>query len=206
MTLALNVRCGGWWYEVGCSYQGLNFAMWCLQCIDDNYFIQVPEELMRRGVLSDLVLINKDGLVGHVMAGSSLGWRDHETVAFNILRRRRKAIYRIASLNFRRANSDLFKDLPGGIPWAGALENKEAHERRLSLKFYFFWAQDWYIPKSKKLGKSDKRLVWMSKELVDKLKEKKKVHEMQEKELSTWKEYRNVFRPWRNSTRKTNDV
>ena len=37
----------------------------------------------------------------------------------------------------------------------------------------------------------------MSKELVHKLKEKKKVHEMSKKGLTTWEEYRNVFRACR---------
>ena len=183
---------GGMAIEVECSHQGLNFAMCYLQCIDDNYLIQMPEELMRRGVLFDLVLINKDGLVRHVKAGSILGCRDHEMVAFSIICGRRKAISRIANPNFRRANTDLFKNLLGGIPWAGALEDKEAHENWLALKFHFFRAQDQCIPRSKKSGKGGKRLVWMSKELVDKLKGKKKVHEMWKKDLSTWKEYRNI--------------
>ena len=37
------------------------------------------------------------------------------------------------------------------------------------------------IPKRKKLGKGGKRPKWMSKELMDKLKGKKKVHEMWKK-------------------------
>ena len=42
----------------------------------------------------------------------------------------------------------------------------------------------------------------MSKELMDKLKGKKKVHEMWKKDLSTWEEYRNVVRACRDAMRK----
>ena len=42
----------------------------------------------------------------------------------------------------------------------------------------------------------------MSKELVHKLKEKKKVHEMWKKNLITWEEYRNVVRACKDATRK----
>ena len=44
--------------------------------------------------------------------------------------------------------------------------------------------------------------MWMSKELMRKLKGKKKVHEMWKKGLTTWEEYRNVVRACRDATRK----
>ena len=55
---------------------------------------------------------------------------------------------------------------------------------------------------SKKSGKGGRRPVWMSKELMRKLKGKKKVHEMWKKGLTTWEEYRNVVRACRDATRK----
>ena len=114
-----------------------------------------------------------------VVAGESLRCGNHEMVEFKILCGRSKAIHRIATLDFRRANFDFFKDL--GIPWARVLEGKGVHESWLALKQHFFQAQDWCISKSKKLGKGGKRPKWMSKELMDKLKGKKKVHEMWKK-------------------------
>ncbi|GAB0206941.1 hypothetical protein GRJ2_003159700 [Grus japonensis] len=88
-----------------------------LQSTDDNFLTQVVEEPTRRGVLLDLVLTNKEGLVGDVKAGGSLGCSDHEMVEFRILRGRSRAISRITTLDFRRANFGLFKDLLGRIPW-----------------------------------------------------------------------------------------
>lgn len=39
-----------------------------LQCLEDNFLMQMIEELTRRGVLLDLILTNKKGLVGEVKA------------------------------------------------------------------------------------------------------------------------------------------
>ena len=71
---------------------------------------------MWRGVLLDLVFPNKEELVGDVKAGGSLGCSDHEVVEVKILCGRIKAISRSATLDFSRANFDLFIDLPWRYP------------------------------------------------------------------------------------------
>jgi len=73
-------------------------------------------EPMRRGVLLDLVLTNKEGLPGNMKAGGTVGCSDHETMESRILCGGNKVISRIAALNFRRAKFDLFKDILGDIP------------------------------------------------------------------------------------------
>ena len=37
-----------------------------LECSDDNFLLQVIEEATRRGAVLDVVLTNKEGLVGNV--------------------------------------------------------------------------------------------------------------------------------------------
>ncbi|GAB0186642.1 hypothetical protein GRJ2_001129500 [Grus japonensis] len=44
-----------------------------LECIDDNFLLQVTEEPTRRGAMLDVVLTNKEGLVGDVKLKGSLG-------------------------------------------------------------------------------------------------------------------------------------
>ena len=136
-------------------------------------------------MLPDFVSTNEEGLVRDVMTGGSLGCSDHEMVAFKILCGRSRVISRIATLDFRRAIFDFFKNLLVGIPWARTVEGKGACERWLGLKHHFFQAQDWCIPKSKKMGKVGKGPAWMSKELMGKVRGKKKVCEMWKKGLST---------------------
>ena len=45
---------------------GLKQSRRFLECIDDNFRLQVTEEPTRRGAMLDLVLTNEEGLVGDV--------------------------------------------------------------------------------------------------------------------------------------------
>jgi len=100
-----------------------------------------------------------------VKAGDSLGCSDHEMFEFRILRRGSRAISRIKTLDFRRANFGLFKELLGGIPWVRALEGRKVQENWLLFKHHFFHAEDQYIPLSKKSSKRGRRPAWISKEV-----------------------------------------
>jgi len=97
-----------------------------LQSIDDNVLMQVVEEPTRKGTLLDLVLTNKEGLVEDVKVGARLGCSDHEMIEFRILHGGRRVISRIKTLDLRRADFALFKELLGGIPWARAGGSKSA--------------------------------------------------------------------------------
>ena len=68
-------------------------------------------------MLELLFTISKE-MVKNVKVKDSLGCKDHETVQFKILRS--EAYSRIPSLDFRRADFYLFRDLLGRIwraPW-----------------------------------------------------------------------------------------
>ncbi|GAB0205366.1 hypothetical protein GRJ2_003002200 [Grus japonensis] len=86
-----------------------------LEYIDDNFLLQVIEEPMRRGAMLDLVLTNKEGLVGDVKLKGSLGCSDQEMVEFKILRAVRRAHSKLTTLDCRRAESGLFRGLLGGV-------------------------------------------------------------------------------------------
>lgn len=95
-----------------------------LESTDDNFLIQVMEEPMWKGVLLDLILTNKEGMVGDVKVGCSLGSSDHEIIEFNIMQGRKRAISKIETLDFMKANFGLFRDFLGRIPWERALEGR----------------------------------------------------------------------------------
>jgi len=95
-----------------------------LQSIDDNFLMKTVEEPTRRGMLLDLVLTNKERLVEDVKVGGSLGCSDHEMVEFRILHGGSGAISKIKTLDFKRDNFGLFKDLLGGIPWVRGLKGR----------------------------------------------------------------------------------
>ena len=104
--------------------------------------LQVTEEPTRKVALLDLVLTNKEGLVEDVRVGGRLGCSDHEMAEFRILRGGSRAISRIKTLDLRRANFDLFKELLGAIPWARALEGRGVQECWLLFKHPFLHAQE----------------------------------------------------------------
>ena len=74
------------------------------------------EELTRRGVMLDLVFTNKEGLVGNVKLQGSLGCSDHEMVEFKFLRAERRVHNKLSTLDFRRADFGIFRDLLGRVP------------------------------------------------------------------------------------------
>ncbi|GAB0205044.1 mitochondrial enolase superfamily member 1 [Grus japonensis] len=105
-----------------------------LECVDGNFLLQVIEEPMRRSAMLDLILTNKEGLVGNVKLKDSLGCSDHEMVEFKILRAARTAHSKLTSLDFRRADFGLFRDLLGRVPWDKVLEGREAQDSWLVFK------------------------------------------------------------------------
>jgi len=164
--------------------------------------MQVVEEPTRKGALLDLVLKNKEGLVDDVKVGGRLGCSDHEMVEFRILRGGSRALSMIKSLDLRRANFGLFKELLGGIPWARGLEDRGVQGCWWLFKHYFLHAQEWYIHLRKKSSKGGRRLAWLNKELLAEIRQKRKVHGMWKEGRITWEEYRNVVRACRDAARK----
>ncbi|GAB0206425.1 mitochondrial enolase superfamily member 1 [Grus japonensis] len=173
-----------------------------LECVDDNFLLQVTEEPTRRGAMLDLVLTNKEGLVGDVKLKGSLGCSDHEMVEFRILRAARKALSKLTTLDFRRADFGLFRDLLGRIPWDKALEGRGAQDSWLIFKGHLLQAQERCIPTKRKSGKNTKRPPWMNKELLGKVKQKKEAYRGWKQGQVAWEEYRETVRAARDQVRK----
>ncbi|GAB0208302.1 hypothetical protein GRJ2_003295900 [Grus japonensis] len=173
-----------------------------LECIDDNFLLQVTEEPMRRGAMLDLVLTNKKGLVGNVKLKGSLGCSDHEMVEFKILRAARRARSKLATLDFRRAGFGLSRDLLGRVPWDKALEGRGAQDSWLIFKGHLLQAQEGCIPTKRKSGKNTKRPPWMNKELLGKLKHKKEAYRGWKQGQVAWEEHREIVQAARDQVRK----
>lgn len=106
---------------------------------------------------------------------------------------------KITALDIRRVTLNNFKKLLGEIPLVMALEGKGAQESWLEFKHHFLHSQDRCIPKSKK---GCRRPAWLSRELLKKLKRKKKVYRKWKKGLTTWEDNKNAARACRDETRK----
>ncbi|PKU32701.1 hypothetical protein llap_16995 [Limosa lapponica baueri] len=176
-----------------------------LECIDDSFLLQVIEEPMSGGAILDLVLTNKEGLVGNVKLKGSLGCSDREMVEFKILpllRAVRRAQSKLATLDFRRADFGLFRDLLGRVPWDKALEGRGAQESWLIFKDHLLQAQERCIPAKRKSGKNARRPAWMNRELLDNLKQKKEAYRGWKQGQVGWEEYREIVRAASDQVRK----
>jgi len=159
-----------------------------LQSTDDNFLTQVVEDSMRRGVLLDLELTNKEGLGEDVAVGGILGCSDRDMVEFMTLHGKSRAISRIKTLDFRRANTGLFNEPLGGIPWVRALEGRGVQESWSLFKHHFLHAQDRCISVGKKSRKVGRKPAWMSEGLLAELRWKRKVHAIWKEVQATWEE------------------
>lgn len=98
------------------------------------------EETTRRGAMLDLVLKNKEGLVGNVKLDCS----DHEWVDFKILGAGRRVHRKFTTLHFgRKTLTSSAIQLAG--PWDKSLEGRGAQEKYFIFKD-LLQAQEWCIP------------------------------------------------------------
>ena len=79
---------------------------------------------MRGAAPLDLLFTNREGLVGDVEVGGCLGQNDHNMVEFSILGGVRRGNSKTTTLDFWRADFELFRRLVGGVPWGSVLESK----------------------------------------------------------------------------------
>jgi len=90
--------------------------------------------------LLDLLVTKAEEFIGEVKNGGSLGCSDHAPVEFSILRGTGWVKCRVRTLNFRKANFQLFRELVCGIHWETALRGKELNERWELFKHIFLRA------------------------------------------------------------------
>ncbi|RMC04224.1 hypothetical protein DUI87_19043 [Hirundo rustica rustica] len=100
-----------------------------LECMEDNFLLQLVGEPTRGETMLDLLFANRDGLVGDVVVGGHLGQSDHEIIEFSIFGEIRRNTNKTLTLDFWRADFGLFRRLIQRVPWEAALKNKGVQER-----------------------------------------------------------------------------
>ncbi|KFR08762.1 hypothetical protein Y956_01152, partial [Nipponia nippon] len=108
----------------------------------------------------------------------------------------------VRTLNFRKANFQLFKELINKTPLGMALRDKGAEQSWQIFKDAFHRAQELSIPRCKKSGKEGKRPAWLSHDLLVELKGKKRMHRQWKKVLVSREDYRDTARFCKDEIRK----
>ena len=138
-----------------------------------NILVQVIRPTRGKALL-DLVLTNAEEITKDVMIGGSLGCSDHVLVKFGISRNMGLAKSGVRILNYRRMNLRLFKELLDEIPWETVLGDKETEQSWQNFQAAFLRAQELSIHQNKKSGKQRRKPAWLSKDLLVRLRGKKK--------------------------------
>ena len=91
---------------------------------------------MRGAAPLDLLFRSREDLVGDVEVGGCLGQSDHDMVELLILILAgvRRGNSKTATLDFRRADFELFRRLVGGVSWGSVLESKGVQDGLLLFK------------------------------------------------------------------------
>jgi len=148
-----------------------------LKFVGDNFLSQVLNEPTRKDTLLDLLSVNTEGLIGDVMVGGCPGHSDHEMVEFKIFSVMRKKDSRVATLDFRRANLKIFRELFSRVPWEFAFGGLGVHGCWSVFKNHLLEAQEQAIPLCRKSRKRGGRPAWLNRELLVELKRKKKLYD-----------------------------
>lgn len=135
-----------------------------LKSINDNFLTQVTEAPMRRAALLDLILTNKEGLLGAVKVEGSLCCTDHDMVGFRIGRGGRGQEAKLQAWSSEEQNLASAGICLRKVPWD--LDRRGVWESWLILKNHLLQAQQHSIPMSRKPGRKAKRLTWINKELL----------------------------------------
>ncbi|KFW60998.1 hypothetical protein AS28_04482, partial [Pygoscelis adeliae] len=109
---------------------------------------------------------------------------------------------KLATLDFRRADLGLFRDLLGRVPWDKALEGRGPQESWLIFRDHLLQAQERCIPTKRKSGKNARRPAWVNKELLDKLQHKKEAYRGWKQGQVAWEEHREIVRAARDQVKK----
>ncbi|KAK4811148.1 hypothetical protein QYF61_019779 [Mycteria americana] len=143
--------------------------------------------------VSKAFLKSREGLVGDVMVGGCVGHSDHEMVEFKIFGVMRKKVSRVATLDLRRANFKLFRELVSSVPWESAFEGLGVHECWSVFKSHLLKAQEQAIPLCHKSSKLGRRPAWLNRELLVELKRrKKKLYDLWKQGQALQEDYRAV--------------
>ena len=138
--------------------------------------MQLVREPARGTAPLDLLFTNKEGLVGDVEVGGCVGENDHEMIDFSIHGGAWRGNSKTATLDFRRADFELFKRLIGGVPWHSVLASKGVQESWLLFKKEVLRAQEQAVPLSCKMSRRGRRPACMNRELFLRLREKKRIY------------------------------
>jgi len=166
-----------------------------LKSIEDNILVQALDRPTRGEVLLNLVLTSTEEIINKVKIRGSLGCNDHALVEFLISRNMGRTKIAVRTVNFRRVKFQLFVELP----WKTVLRDIGIEQL---LTDTLLRAQGLSIPQHKESSIRCRKLTWLSKNLLVKLRDKNKMYMQWKQGWVAWEEYRDIVQTFRDGRRK----
>ncbi|KAJ7396276.1 hypothetical protein BTVI_146820 [Pitangus sulphuratus] len=88
-----------------------------LENLDDHFMEHVIRKLTQKNALLDLLLVNRMDLVNEVEIDGHFGHNDHKAIEFKISTDRRKTASKTSTLDIRRADFGLLRELVGDMTY-----------------------------------------------------------------------------------------
>ena len=142
-----------------------------LECVDDNFLVQVLDRPARGEMWLDVVLPSAEEIIKGIKSEDSIGCSSRARVEVGISRNMGLAKSGVRTLNLERANFRLFKELLDEISWEALLRDKGVEESWLFFRDAFLRAQELSISPNKKVGRGGRKLTGLGKDLQVRLRE-----------------------------------
>ncbi|KAK4811177.1 hypothetical protein QYF61_019808 [Mycteria americana] len=137
-----------------------------------------------------------------VIVGGCLGHSNHEMIEFSILEEVRRGVSRTGTLDFQRADFDLFRSLVDRVPWEAVLKGKGVQQGWTFFKKEILKAQEQAVPMCQKTSQWGRPPAWLNRGLWLELRKKKRVDDLWKKGQATQEDYKDVVRLCREKIRR----
>ncbi|KAK4815416.1 hypothetical protein QYF61_001404 [Mycteria americana] len=185
-----------WKYNTAEKKQSRRF----LNCVEDNFLTQLVSEPTRGGASLDLLVTNREGLVGDVVVGGHLS--NCDMTEFSIQGEVRRRVSKTTTVDFRKAGFDLLRMLVERVPREAVLRGKGVQEGWAFFKKEILKAQEQAVPVCCKTNRWGRQPAWLNRELLLGLREKRRVYHFWKKGQALPEEYRDLVKSYREKIRK----
>ena len=132
--------------------------------------------------------------MGEVKVGGRVGCSDQEMIEVLILQETKRGGSKTATLDFQRANFNLFKRLVNKIPWEAALKEMGVQEGWTYFKSEVLNAQERAVPVCRKTSRRGRRPAWLNRDLWLHLMNKRRIYHLWKRGQDSHEDYKVVVK------------
>ncbi|XP_059843783.1 uncharacterized protein LOC132403935 [Hypanus sabinus] len=149
-----------------------------IECIRDGFLEQYVTEPTRGQAVLDLVPCNETELLKNVLVKDPLGMSDHNMVEFHIQLEDERVGSQTSVLSLNKGDYDGMRAELLKMDWENKLKGRSVLDQWCIFKELFYNYQEKYIPLKKKGCKRNNSYLWLSKEIKQSIRLKRKLYKV----------------------------